>query len=108
MASVSRTYASNLSDKEWGAIEALIPFPKMGGRKAFVDTRAVINAILYLMRTGCSWRLLPNDFPHWRTSYGYFKEWQQDGTWYRIDSTLSGISHYRYGRKNLWNPNRKQ
>jgi transposase len=51
--------------------------------------RAVINAILYRVRARCAWRMLPRDFPHWRTVYGYFRQWQQDGTWKKIEQFQS-------------------
>jgi transposase len=48
--------------------------------------RAVVNAIFYRRRSRCPWRMLPHDFPHWRTVYGYFRQWQQDGTWQTIEA----------------------
>ena len=50
--------------------------------------RAVVNAIFYRERSGCPWRMLPRDFPHWRTVYGYFRQWKADGTWRRIQNCL--------------------
>ena len=64
------SYPSDLSDKQWQIIAPLIPPAKPGGRPRVVDTREVINAILYLVRSGCAWRVLPTDFPPWSTVHG--------------------------------------
>ena len=58
------------------------------GRSRQVDLRAVVNAIFYLVAAGCAWRLLPHDFPHWKTVYHYFRQWRWDGTWERIHQRL--------------------
>ena len=94
---VSRNYPSDLLDEEWRAIELLVPPPNRGGRRQKIEIRKTINAILYRNRTKCPWRLLPNDFPHWRSTYGYFARWRKDGTWNKIIETLDTL-----GRKNLW------
>ena len=64
-------YPTDLSDRQWKRIEPMIPPAKRGGRPRVVDMREVVNAILYVARGGCAWRLLPHDFPSWRTVYGY-------------------------------------
>ena len=58
------------------------------GRSRQVDLRAVVNAIFYLVAAGCAWRLLPHDFPHWKTVYHYLRQWRWDGTWERIHQRL--------------------
>lgn len=63
----ARSYASDLNDAQWALIERNIPPARPGGRPRRVDIRAVVNAIFYLLRTGCQWRLLPKDFPPWGT-----------------------------------------
>jgi transposase len=73
-----RRYPSDLTDQEWVILEALIPPAKPGGRSRTVDMREVINAILYLDRTGCRWRALPRDFPPWPTVWTYFRAWPSD------------------------------
>jgi transposase len=86
---VQRTrYATDLTDKEWAKLEPMIPAPKPGGRPAKYERREILNAILYLLRTGCSWRLLPHDFPSWRIVYWYFRIWRNEGLFERINDTL--------------------
>ena len=78
-------YPSDLTDEKWNQIDSLIPTPKSGqgkrGRPAGMDRRSLINAMFYIVRSGCAWRLLPGDFPRWQTVYGYFRRWNQDWTW---------------------------
>ena len=81
-------YPSDLSDAEWGLIESLIPPPKHGGRPRTTDVREVLNALFYVLRSGCAWRMLPHDFPPWQTVYDYFRNWRKDGTWQRIHDAL--------------------
>ena len=83
-----KAYATDLTDAQWALIEALLPAAKPGGRPRAVDTREVVNAVLYLVRTGCSWRLLPNDFPPWGTVHYYYRRWRLDGTWDRVHDRL--------------------
>lgn len=84
-------YPSNLTDEEWDQIQSLVPQPKSGrgkrGRPA-LDRRTLVNAIFYVVRAGCAWRLLPGDFPPWPTVYGYYRRWSQDWTWTFIHDTL--------------------
>ena len=77
-------YPSDLTDPEWEAVCPFIPASRPIGADRRTSMRAVVNAIFYRCRSGCPWRMLPHDFPHWRTVYGYFRQWQQDGTWARI------------------------
>lgn len=72
-----RRYPSDLTDQEWVILESLIPPAKPGGRPRTVDMREVINAMLYLDRTGCQWRALPHDFPPWPTVWTYFRTWRK-------------------------------
>lgn len=81
-------YDTDLTDAEWQLIEPLIPPPKPGGRPRKYDMREMVNAILYLLRTGCAWRHLPHDFPPWQTVYYYFSKWRDDGTAQRIHDAL--------------------
>jgi transposase len=67
------SYPSDLSDGQWKRIERLGPAPILGGRPVKHDRLAILNAILYLVRTGCAWRLLPHDMPSWKTVYHYFR-----------------------------------
>lgn len=66
-------YKTDLTDEEWQAIAPLMPQPARTGRRRSVDLREVVNAIRYLVRTGCEWRMLPHDFPPWPTVYWWFR-----------------------------------
>jgi putative transposase len=65
-------------------IETLLPLAKRGGRRRTTDLREVLNAILYRVRTGCPWDMLPSEFPPKSTVYDYFRQFWQDGIWHRI------------------------
>ena len=81
-------YASDLTDAEWAVIELHLPAPKPLGRPRGTDLRAVVDAILYMARTGCQWRLLPKDFPPFTTVQGYFYDWRDSGLFERINFEL--------------------
>jgi putative transposase len=85
-------YPTDLTDEEWDQIQSLVPAPKSGkgkrGRPITLDRRRLVNAIFYVVRSGCAWRLLPRDFGPWQTVYGYFRRWSQDWTWTFIHDTL--------------------
>ena len=83
-----RIYPSDLTDKQWELLEPLIPDAKPGGRPREVDIREVVNALLYLDRTGCQWAFLPHEFPPSGTVYWYFQQWRDDGTWEQIHAAL--------------------
>jgi putative transposase len=86
---MSRTpYPSDLTDAQWQLIQPLLPAAKPGGRPRKHDLRAVVRAIFYLNREGCTWRALPHDFPPWRTVYDYFIAWKADGTWEAVNGAL--------------------
>ena len=86
---VGGRYPSDMTDAEWAMLEPLIPAAKHGGRPRKTDMRAAINAILYLLRTGCPWRYLPRDgFPPRSTVYNIFRNFQRDGVWDAIWETL--------------------
>lgn len=69
----TRRYPTDLTDEEWSQIMPLLPKPGKTGRKRRTDLRETLNAIRYLARTGCGWRMLPINFPAWRTVYGWFR-----------------------------------
>lgn len=81
-------YASDLTDREWAILEPLIPAAKAGGRPRRINMREVLNGIFYLLKTGCQWRMLPKDFPKWKTVNDYFAKWRKDGTWQRLNDAL--------------------
>jgi putative transposase len=92
-------YSSDLSDEQWQLIEPLLPGPSNVGAPRTVDRRRVIEAILYVNRSGCAWRLLPHDFPKWRTVYGLFWAWRIGGTWQMIHDRLRAEVRRAAGRK---------
>jgi len=94
-----KTYPSDLSDIEWVFLASLIPAAKPGGRPRSVDIREILNAILYIIRSGCAWRLLPHDFPAWQTVYGYFRTWRNDGVWETINAALRETVREQAGRE---------
>lgn len=80
-------YPSDLTDAQWALIEPMVAV-KPGGRPVDHPRRRIVDAIFYLNRAGCSWRQLPHDFPPWRSVYGYFHQWAEDGTTDRIHDAL--------------------
>jgi putative transposase len=95
---VSRKYPSDLSDKQWRLIRKYLPARKRRGRPP-VDRRRVIDAILYVVRSGCQWRMLPACFPNWNTVYGVFRQWRIDGRWNRIHDALRKQVRKAAGKK---------
>jgi putative transposase len=83
-----KPYPSDVTDEQWELIELVIPAAKPGGRPRGVEMREVINALLYLNRSGCQWDMLPHDLPPKSTVYEYFGTWRDDGTWQRILDVL--------------------
>jgi transposase len=94
-----QSYPSDLTDQEWAILELLLPPAKPGGRPRTTEIRAVINAILYLDRTGGQWRALPHDFPCWSTVWSYFRTWRNDGTWERLHTALREQTRCAQGRQ---------
>ncbi len=93
-----KQYGSDLSDREWEAIYPLIPVNQGAGRKMVLDLREVLNAIFYVVRTGCQWRDLPGDFPNWNSVYYHFRKWVKDGTWRAINAALCKLARQKDGR----------
>jgi putative transposase len=91
-------YPSDLSDEQWLAISRLIPPAKPGGRPRSVNIRDVLNALFYVARTGCAWRMLPKDYPPKDTVYYYFKTFRQDGTWERIHDLIRKRVRLKHGK----------
>jgi putative transposase len=71
-------------------IKHLVPDAKAGGRPEAYPKREILNAIFYLLRSGCSWRMVPHDLPPWRIVYHYFRQWRVDGTWQVMHDLLRG------------------
>lgn len=83
-----RPYPTDRTDEQWAVLEPLVPPPKAGGRPATHERRELINALLYVLRSGGAWRLLPHEFSPWQTVYHYFRLWRLDGTWERLLTTF--------------------
>ena len=77
----------------------MLPCAKPGGRHRTVNLREILNAIFYLLHSGCAWRLLPHDFPPWSTVYHYYRQWRRDGTWETIHDTLREQVHQQEGKE---------
>ena len=91
-------YPSDLTNAEWEIIQGMIPAELGGGRHRDTDMRAVVNGILYLLRSGCAWRMLPKDFPPWSTVHHYYRRWRKDGTVTRIHDALRREVRVQAGR----------
>jgi putative transposase len=93
-----RSYPTDLSDAEWAHLYPCIPAPKKRGRPQTHGSREILNAVFYLLRSGCPWRLLPRDFPPWKTVYHWFRKWRIDGTFERLNAALREHLRTRLGR----------
>lgn len=76
-----KPYPTDLTDEQWKLVEPYLPKARPGGRPRKTDLREVLNALLYLVRSGCQWRMIPHEFPSWRTCYNYYRAWIDNGTW---------------------------
>lgn len=94
-----RSYATDLTEAQWELIAPFVLPETGGGRPRTTDVREVVNAILYVLRSGCAWHLLPHDFPPSGTVYDYFRRWQRDGTWELIHQTFREQVRIQAGRK---------
>jgi transposase len=93
-----RAYSSDLTDKQWEVLRPLIPLPSLEGRPPKIERREIVNAILYVLRSGCPWRLLPHEFPAWQTVYYSFRRWEREGVWEQILKTLRMEVRVKQGR----------
>lgn len=92
-------YPSDLTDAEWDLVGPLIRGAKRGGRPRTADVREVLNAIFYVLATGCQWQALPKDLPPKSTAWGYFSRWEWEGTLLRIHHTLYVAVREQAGRE---------
>jgi len=92
-------YPSDLTKREWQILAPLLPPAKPGGHPRTVNLRQLLNGILYLLRSGCAWRMLPRDSGPWSTVYDYFRTWRLDGTWERIPTSLRERVRRQAGRE---------
>jgi putative transposase len=99
--SKTQTYASDLTDEQWHLVSPLLPRRKMGkaGRPRIVEQRDILDAIFYILRSGCPWRLLPHDFPPWGTVSSQFYRWRKNGLWQRLHDALRRKTRVSEGRK---------
>src|SRR5438874_12865279 len=92
-------YPTDLTDEQWAVLAPLVARQAGPGRPPTVSLRAVLNALLYLARAGCPWRLLPHEFPHWTAVRYYFDKWTQDGTWEEVNRRLVEQVREQRGRR---------
>ena len=94
-----KAYSSDLTDSEWALLAPFIPPAQPEGRPRKHDMREVVNAIFYITRGGCAWRLLPHEFPPWQTIYHYFRVWRKAGLWEQIHRVLRERARMLAGRE---------
>src|SRR5215203_91753 len=95
---MERRYPTDLSDDEWRVLEPYLPAPRRRGRPRLHSTREVLNAVFYVSKTGCQWRMLPHEFPPWKTVFHYFRRWRLDGTWEALNHVMRERIRVRLGR----------
>src|SRR5919107_3333499 len=98
---MKRSYSTDLTDAEWECLELHVPPPNKRGRPKTYSSREILNAIFYVLKSGCAWRLLPKDFPPWETVYWWFRRWRIDGTFERLNAALRKQLRVRLGRNPL-------
>jgi putative transposase len=98
---MEKLYPSDLSDTEWECLEPHVPPPNNRGRPTAHPAREIFDAIFYVLKSCCPWRLLPRDFPPWETVYCWFRRWRIDGTWERLNAALRELLRARSGRNPL-------
>jgi putative transposase len=93
-----KPYPTDLTDEQWKLVAPFLPDAKPGGRPRNTDVREVLNAVLYLVRSGCQWRMIPHEFPPWRTCYNYYRAWIDSGAWDEIVYLLRTDVRLQAGR----------
>jgi putative transposase len=93
------SYPSDVSDAQWAILEPLVPPCLPGGRPEAHSRREIINGILYVLRSGCAWRMMPHDLPPWETVFHYYWCWQEDGTWEKLHDRLRGKLRQTLGKE---------
>jgi len=83
-----RGYETDLTDAQWALVAPLLPVPQGSGRRQRISLRLIVDAIFYLLRTGCQWRMLPKEYPKWQTVYYHFAKWRRDRAWEDILAAL--------------------
>ncbi len=94
-------YSTDLTDKQWQRIESLLPVAKNGrtGRPRKYSQREMLNALFYILRTGCQWRNLPHDLPPHNAVWAQFRRWREDGTLDKVHDALRAQARKKAGRK---------
>jgi putative transposase len=98
MAKARKQYSSDLQDHEWRVVRHLIPVHTGAGRKMRLPLREVLNAIFYLVHTGCQWRDIPGEFPQWQSVYYHYAKWMKNGTWRRLNAAVCRLERQQRGR----------
>jgi putative transposase len=98
---MKRSYPTDLTDAEWEHLEPHVPAPNRRGRPKTHTSREILDAVFYILKSGCPWRLLPRDFPPWETVYWWFGRWRTDGTFERLNAALRERLRARSGRDPL-------
>src|SRR5215204_1978769 len=98
---MKRSYQTDLTDPEWETLKSYVPAPNKRGRPRVHSSRKVLDAIFYVLRSGCPWRLLPKEFPPWESVYCWFRKWRMDGTFERLNASLRELLRARAGRNPL-------
>jgi putative transposase len=93
-----KPYPTDLTDEQWKLIAEFLPPALPGGRPRKTDLREVVNAILYLVRSGCQWRMIPHEFPPWKTVYNYYRDWIATAVWDEILACLRSDVREQSGR----------
>src|SRR5258708_312834 len=99
MTKSQQAYPTDLNDTEWNVIAPYLPDIPTTGRPREHPWRAILNAIFYIVRSGCAWRMLPHDLPPWKTTYQYFRLWRREGTWENIHTALRESVREQAGRQ---------
>ncbi len=94
-----KAYPSDLTDAQWALLEPLIPARAEDATHVAYERREIVNAILYVLRSGCPWRLMPHDLPAWGTVYWYFRTWRNGGVWDEVLHSLRKQVRRQQGRE---------
>jgi putative transposase len=95
----TKNYPSDLTDTEWALLAPLRPKARKPGRPEKYAKRAILDAIFYLVRSGCAWRMLPNDLPPWKLVWHYFARWKKLGVWAQLNDALRDAVRLKAGKK---------
>ncbi len=88
-------YPSNLCDQEWSEIEHFFRRSDPRGAKSIHSKHTIVNAVLYVVKSGCQWRMLPHDFPPWQSVYDHYRRWNQRGIWQVVERTFAWFGGFR-------------